>query len=135
MTLPWYKDGLKFECTGCGKCCTGAPGYVWVTEEEILAMAEDVALAPEEFVRRYVRLVGERLSLRETERGGEYDCIFLHGNKCQVYDSRPSQCRTFPWWARNLESQDAWMASAQECEGINKADAPHFSCEEIEKLK
>ena len=21
---PWYKDGLRFKCTGCGDCCTGA---------------------------------------------------------------------------------------------------------------
>ena len=27
----WYRDGLRFECTRCGACCTGAPGYVWVT--------------------------------------------------------------------------------------------------------
>ena len=27
---PWYRDGLRFACTRCGACCTGAPGYVWV---------------------------------------------------------------------------------------------------------
>ncbi len=36
---PWYQDGLKFRCTGCGDCCTGAPGYVWVNKEEIAALA------------------------------------------------------------------------------------------------
>ena len=32
---PWYKDGLRFQCTGCGDCCTGGPGYVWVNQAEI----------------------------------------------------------------------------------------------------
>ncbi len=36
---PWYQDGLAFTCTQCGKCCTGDPGFVWVTDEEIAALA------------------------------------------------------------------------------------------------
>ena len=35
----WYQDGLAFECTRCGACCTGAPGYVWVNDEEIARLA------------------------------------------------------------------------------------------------
>ncbi|MFM7740581.1 MAG: YkgJ family cysteine cluster protein, partial [Planctomycetota bacterium] len=27
---PWYKDGLRFQCSQCGDCCTGGAGYVWV---------------------------------------------------------------------------------------------------------
>ena len=37
---PWYQDGLQFSCTGCGNCCTGPAGYVWVSEEEIVRIAE-----------------------------------------------------------------------------------------------
>ena len=36
---PWYKDGLRFECTQCGACCSGEPGFVWVADEEIAGMA------------------------------------------------------------------------------------------------
>ena len=39
MPRLWYRDGLQFECTQCGNCCTGDPGYVWVTPEEIKAIA------------------------------------------------------------------------------------------------
>jgi uncharacterized protein len=49
MNDPWYRDGLAFACTGCGDCCTGAPGYVWVTRAEIEAMAAALGLAPAEF--------------------------------------------------------------------------------------
>ena len=35
----WYDAGLKFQCTRCGACCTGAPGYVWVNGEEIARLA------------------------------------------------------------------------------------------------
>ena len=32
---PWYREGLRFECIRCGGCCTGFPGTVRVTNEEI----------------------------------------------------------------------------------------------------
>ena len=32
---PWYAAGLQFGCTECGNCCAGAPGYVWISTEEI----------------------------------------------------------------------------------------------------
>ncbi|MCA9080037.1 MAG: YkgJ family cysteine cluster protein, partial [Planctomycetaceae bacterium] len=38
--LPWYHAGLPFSCTQCGDCCTGSPGFVWVTEDDIRAIAE-----------------------------------------------------------------------------------------------
>ena len=58
---PWYADGLTFTCTTCGNCCTGGPGYVWVTTEEVRRLAEHLRLTPEEVVERYCRRVGGRL--------------------------------------------------------------------------
>lgn len=112
----WYEEGLKFSCTECGKCCTGAPGYVWVTPEEIEAMAKALELSTSDFSRLYVRRIGQRYSL--TEKAG-YDCVFLKDGKCQVYKQRPKQCRTFPFWPQNLRSKEAWNQAAKECEGIN----------------
>ena len=63
---PWYHQGLRFECTGCGDCCTGAPGYVWVNKEEIRGLAEQVGEENlERFEKMYVRQVGIRKSLKE----------------------------------------------------------------------
>lgn len=33
-SLPWYEDGLNFNCTGCGKCCK-VDGDVWLAPEEV----------------------------------------------------------------------------------------------------
>jgi Fe-S-cluster containining protein len=35
---------LNFTCTQCGNCCSGEPGYVWVTKEEIRRIAEFLSL-------------------------------------------------------------------------------------------
>jgi len=132
MTLPWYKDGLKFKCTGCGKCCSGPSGAVWVDDEDILRLARKLNLAPEDFVRRHVRRIGERLALKEVQRGKNFDCVFLEGKLCGVYEARPVQCRVFPWWPQNLESQEAWDDEGKRCEGINHPDAPVIALNEIE---
>ncbi len=129
---PWYAKGLHFECTGCGKCCTGAPGYVWVNEQEIQEMAAFLKMTIEEFSLRYLRLVKGRLSLKE--RPQNYDCVFLKDKKCQIYSVRPQQCRTFPWWPHHLKSEKEWEEAARYCEGISP-QAPMVPFEAIEEQR
>ncbi len=131
MVEPWYKKGLSFKCTGCGKCCTGSPGYVWITEEEVKAMSLLLQITPEQFRCKYTRFVHGRLALLEDKKS--YDCVFLKDKQCRVYGSRPRQCRTFPWWPQNLKSPSSWQSVKKECEGIDHPDAPVVSLEEIEK--
>lgn len=114
---PWYKNGLRFECTGCGKCCTGSPGNVWIDETEVNLMAEHLEISKKIFTRRYTKKRDGRLSLVETKK--DYACIFLKDNRCSIYEVRPQQCRTFPWWKENLKSEESWKAAASYCEGIN----------------
>lgn len=118
---PWYDQGLRFECTGCGQCCTGSPGYVWVSEEEIEQIADHLGLTFHEFAQRFLRYVKGRFSL--LEKPVTYDCIFLKENKCQIYSVRPTQCRTFPWWPQLLKTREEWEKAASFCEGI-KCEAP-----------
>lgn len=122
--LPWYKDGLRFKCTECGKCCTGTPGYVFVTMEEMNRMAEALNISIETFKRKYIRQKDNRYALVEKKtKTGDYDCVFLKNKKCEVYQARPTQCRTFPWWQENLEGEESWKLAAKDCEGINN-EAP-----------
>jgi len=116
---PWYQDGLRFQCVQCGSCCTGAPGYVWVNRAEIEALAAAIRLDVEEFRRRYVRKVGIRNSLIEFPNG---DCVFFHpeSRSCQVYQDRPRQCRTWPFWSSNLTTPAAWEEMCERCPGGNR---------------
>lgn len=116
---PWFKDGLKFTCTGCGDCCTGAPGYVWVNKAEIEALAAKLDLDVETFQRRYVRQVGIRKSLIERPNG---DCILFDAKtrKCTVYEARPRQCRTWPFWESNVKTPEAWAETCKICPGSGR---------------
>ncbi len=129
-SLPWYKDGLRFGCTECGKCCTGGPGFVWVTQEELEGLAKLLNISSEMFKRRYVRIRSNRMCLVEKKNN---DCIFLEGKRCQVYQARPKQCRTFPWWEENLASEESWKSAAKDCEGINES-SPLVPLSEIVQL-
>jgi uncharacterized protein len=117
--VPWYNDGLKFECSQCGDCCTGAPGYVWVTSDEIAALAAQLTMPVEEFERKFVRKVGIRKSLIEYANG---DCVFFDGNtrKCTVYEARPKQCRTWPFWDSNIRTPAAWRHTCEVCPGSGR---------------
>jgi Fe-S-cluster containining protein len=129
---PWYSEGLQFKCTECGQCCTGAPGYVWINDQEIEQLAAHLKLSIPEFAKRYLRNVKGRLSL--IEHPMTYDCVFLKDKKCQIYAHRPTQCRTFPWWPRNLKSEKDWQEAAKYCEGI-QPHAPVVPFDVIEQQR
>ncbi len=117
--------GLRFSCTQCGNCCTGAPGFVHFTANEAKAMAADLGVTINQFFERYTHETpgGRSLNERTTEFG--QDCVFLDRETqpgkalCRVYRSRPSQCRTWPFWPENLRSPEAWKRAARGCPGMN----------------
>lgn len=113
----WYHEGLCFKCTGCGKCCTGAPGYVWISEDEIENVSSFLDLPRDIFISQYLRRVNGKLCLKEFSK--TYDCVFFKNKRCTIYSVRPTQCRTYPWWPQNLSSPEAWREEAQRCEGIS----------------
>lgn len=120
MAGVWYEDGLRFECTRCGNCCTGAPGYVWVTPEEVEAIADYRHEPVEETTGLYTRLEDRRRTLREKGNG---DCVFWDKRAgCTVYPVRPVQCRTWPFWASNVESSEAWQGAAAGCPGCGRGE-------------
>ena len=126
---PWYHEGLRFRCTGCGQCCTGEPGYVWVNQAEIDALAQALGTTPEDVERTYVRDVGRRRSLREKANG---DCVFYDRRtaRCRVYAVRPRQCRTWPFWSSNLRTAETWQHTCEVCPGAGRGAIVPF--EEIE---
>ena len=121
----WFREGLCFSCTQSGNCCTGPPGAVWFNDAEGRAMAEKLDISVGQFYKHYTRKIGARWSLTENVINGKYDCVFLDRSSkkpgCKLYDARPSQCRTWPFWPENLKSKLAWDRAKKEtpCPGMN----------------
>lgn len=129
--------GLRFGCTMCGNCCSGPSGFVLVSDAEIAALARRFAITPEQFIDTYTHMLPEGRSLREVDgparsdqqpgqsaaRG--YDCVFLDRQRipgkavCGVYEDRPAQCRTWPYWRSVIRSPQTWAKARAICPGIN----------------
>jgi Fe-S-cluster containining protein len=120
MFAPWYQDGLRFECTRCGKCCSGFPGFVWVNETELQAIAEFRGQPLEEVIGLYARYVNGRRSLRDNLKD---DCIFYDpASGCTIYPVRPRQCRTWPFWESNVQSPETWEKTQTACPGAGNGE-------------
>ncbi|MCP3960581.1 MAG: YkgJ family cysteine cluster protein [bacterium] len=133
-TPDWFEDGVRFRCLGpeCGACCSGqsGPGVVWVSREDVERLAEHLGPGVWEVRRRYLRRLDGRDSLREH---ANYDCVFYRpGTGCTVYEGRPLQCRTYPFWGRVTASRTTWEIEAESCPGIG-CDDTRVSAEEIRR--
>ncbi len=100
-------EGFNFSfnssaCASCGgACCIGESGYIWVNYPEIEAIASYLNISIDSFAKEYLIRAKNRYSLKEfkvKELG--YSCIFFdtENRVCKIYDVRPKQCRTFPFW-------------------------------------
>lgn len=118
--------GLRFECTRCGNCCTGPPGVVMVSPDEERAIAARLGLTVERFRAAYTRAARGGRSLIEVEGAGGLDCVFLRREAqngralCAIYEDRPTQCRTWPFWPSVVGSAPAWAAAARRCPGMGR---------------
>jgi hypothetical protein len=119
VSQPWFAPGLPFTCTQCGNCCTGEPGFVWVDDDEIRAIASHLNVGYGDVKYFKTRQIGDRVSLREHANG---DCVFLDGQtrRCLIYPVRPKQCRTWPFWNTNLASPEAWRDVQGRCPGAGQ---------------
>jgi Fe-S-cluster containining protein len=129
----WYADGLRFECKpGCGNCCSDHGDYtaLYLTPADIRRLARHFSLSIAEFKRLYTTVEDDYVLLRMDQP----DCPFLKEGMCEVYEARPIQCETFPFWKENLRSRRNWVKLCEFCPGID--DGPLHDHESItEALK
>jgi uncharacterized protein len=125
----FYNNGLRFECQGDGKCCLtrGEYGYVYLTFRDRKRIATHLGLSLAAFQQQYVVKEEGWYCLRYEGR----DCRFLLQNKCSIYDVRPAQCRTWPFWNENMNSA-TWKQLAAYCPGIGKGRL--YSSAEIDDI-
>lgn len=124
---PFWQNGIRFECQGSGKCCTsrGAYGYVYLTLQDRRRLAKHLKLTTSAFTRQYCERDEDFFYLKNPDR----DCRFLDGKRCTVYEGRPTQCRTWPFWPENMNAK-AWAREVVTfCPGVGKGRL--YSADEI----
>jgi Fe-S-cluster containining protein len=116
----FYEQGLRFECQGSGKCCTshGEFGFVFLTREDRSRMAKYFKISTTAFTKKYCDQTNGIWHLKEDKSNP--DCMFLNKKRCSVYEARPNQCRTWPFWPEVMNAK-AWKAEvASFCPGVGK---------------
>ncbi len=126
----FYKDGIKFECQGSGKCCItrGKYGSVYVSFKDRKRLAACLGISTNAFTAKYAKKTDGLYHIKNIDK----DCFFYRENRCMVYDARPWQCRTWPFWPENM-NRIVWEEEvASYCPGIGKGKL--YSAEEIEEI-
>ena len=74
---------------------------VQLAERDVEHLAKFLGISVAGFVKEYTARDKENaMILRRTEAG----CVFLEGNECTVYESRPGNCERFPHLLRGSGS-------------------------------
>ncbi|MGL1894038.1 MAG: YkgJ family cysteine cluster protein [Spirochaetaceae bacterium] len=118
----FYEDGLKFTCERCSGCCRHEPGYVFLSEIDLTKMYQGLNISRKKFIKTYCSIVDllgiKRLTLIEKSNN---DCIFWDKG-CTIYNDRPLQCRSFPFWAHNLINEETWATVVNSCPGAGQGE-------------
>lgn len=127
---PWWSEGVQFECQGSGKCCTshGEFGYVFFSIEDRERAAKVLKMTETQFREKYCHKVDGHWALKDPVDKNP-DCIFLKDKRCSIYEGRPTQCRTWPFWPEVMNAKTWSKAVESFCPGVNKG--PVISAEKI----
>ncbi|MBY0369865.1 YkgJ family cysteine cluster protein [bacterium] len=118
MSDAFWKKGLRFECQGSGKCCVsrGGYGFVYLSQRDRTRLARHLEMPTRLFTRTYCTKTDGWWHLKDMEG----PCQFLKGKRCSVYEARPIQCRTWPFWPENLKPKVWNEEVASFCPGVGK---------------
>lgn len=133
MNTDFWKNGLKFSCQKCGRCCCGDPGIVYFSPQEFDRLVEHLkekqGISREQIIRDYFWPCRDSYTARDDFPDGH--CIFFDKG-CTIYEYRPSQCRDFPFWRCNLSDKKEWDETAQMCPGMNQGK--FWTADEIREI-
>ena len=95
----------QIDCTVCANCCRVATAQL--IERDVERLAKQFRISIDAFKKQYtIEDREEGLILKRDEKTG---CVFLDGNTCTIYDSRPASCENFPHLVRGQGSIPARM--------------------------
>jgi len=127
-----FKEGIRFECQGSSNCCVSREsyGYVYLSNKDILILSKFTKLKNVDFIKLYCDKTDGFTHFKEKKKKSK--CIFLDKKKCSVYEARPIQCRTWPFWKENMNTKKWNNEISKFCPGINKGRK--ISKKEIDKI-
>jgi len=114
-----YKNGIRFECQGSGKCCVSRDsyGFVYLSNIDLKRFSKYFKLSLKAFKNKYCQITDGFIHLTEKEEQ-KGNCIFLK-DKIKIDDSI------------NFDT----LATVFDCDEINQEDGIKFSWPKNNKYK
>lgn len=125
----FWSQGIQFQCQGSGNCCVsrGGYGYVYLTKTDRRRLAKKLGISAPSFTKLFCEQEG---GIWKLKNGTTDDCLFLKDKRCSVYEARPTQCRTWPFWPEVLNAK-TWNGEVKTfCPGVGKGKT--WSKQEVE---
>ncbi len=124
----WFDKGLAFTClAGCTECCLD-PGMVMLDSKDIARLAKGAGISVKEYRSKYVELYKGHAVLKLPDSGV---CMYVRDVGCVIYEYRPTQCRTFPFWPEHVLTEEGWEVARQRCSGAGVGEV--VAAKEIEE--
>ena len=126
----FYRNGIRFECQGSGQCCRnrGYYEYVYLKLKDRRRLAAKLGLKTLSFTKRFTEKTDGYFHLKQFEG----DCPFLKDRRCSVYEARPTQCRTWPFWSDNMKTSVWKKYVVPYCPGVGRGRL--YTAEEIDAI-
>jgi Fe-S-cluster containining protein len=126
----FWSEGIRFECQGSGKCCVSRDdyGYVYLSLADQKRFAKYFKLSLKDFRKKYCERTEGFWHLTNPTSA----CQFLQDKRCTVYEARPTQCRTWPFWPENMKAKVWNEEVASFCPGVGKGRL--YSAKEIKGI-
>ena len=113
-----YPKNIRFKCSRCTRCCGDTETrirHVLLFEKEAQSISKDTSKPLEAFG---FRIAGHEPYLYEMKKGKGGKCVFLEGNDCSIYASRPLICRYYPFELKTARNKIFLFSPTKECPGI-----------------
>ena len=88
-----------------------------MTKEDRIRMAKVMGMSTLAFTKKYCRKTDGFFHLLDGDDGR---CLFLDGKRCGIYEGRPTQCRTWPFWPEVMNAKVWKDEVAAFCPGVGK---------------
>jgi len=103
---------------------------VYFSGPDLGRAAAHLGLSEAAFRRRYHVVIDE--GVPAIDPGDQSPCVFYDEEAgCTIYEGRPTQCRTWPFWSEIVHRRRSWDKATTDCEGMNQGR--RHRVEEIEQ--
>ena len=127
-----YPQKVRFECEKCALCCGDTKDRV----RRILLLrveAKSISQKTHKRVNDFAEsLDGSELYIYVMKKAENGKCVFLKGDLCTIYQTRPLICRFYPFELRADENCKHVFAYTDECPAIGRG--PYLEKDYFERL-